>query len=54
MTVEFAAFLTEHRSPGLFLLPQAVPIAQAIEDIVVIWSASEAHEWRDRITWLPL
>ena len=50
----FRAFLALNRSPGLFLVPQNVPIGRAIADIVLIWSASDAHEWRDRITWLPL
>ena len=50
----FREFLSQNHSPGLFLLPQNVPVARAIEDILLIWSASEAHEWRDRLTWLPL
>lgn len=54
MPAEFAAFRAERHSPGLFLLPQSVPVGRAIEDILLIWATSDAHEWRDRITWLPL
>lgn len=41
-------------SPGLILIPQSVPLGVAIQELVLIWAASDHHEWRDRITWLPL
>ncbi|HYL74458.1 MAG TPA: DUF5615 family PIN-like protein [Bryobacteraceae bacterium] len=41
-------------SPGVFLVPQYLPIAEAIEEILLIWGASDAEEWRNRILRVPL
>lgn len=41
-------------SPGLILVPQHMPIGEVIEELVLIWGASEAEEWRDRWQALPL
>ena len=41
-------------SPGLILVPQHMPIGEAIEELLLIWGASEAEEWRDRWQALPL
>jgi len=41
-------------SAGVFLIPDRVPVAVAIDDLVLIWSASDAAEWRNRLVWLPL
>ena len=55
MPGHFQRFLaTSGESPGVFLIPQSLPIAVAIDEIVLIWVASEASEWRNRIVWLPL
>jgi hypothetical protein len=55
MPEHFWRFLATHRhSPGLFLLPQTIPVAQAIEELVLIWAVSDAAEWEDRVVWLPL
>ena len=35
-------------SPGLILVPQHMPIGEVIEELLLIWGASEAEEWRDR------
>lgn len=42
------------QSPGVFLLPQTLDIGTAIDELLLIWSASEASEWIDRLVWLPL
>jgi hypothetical protein len=39
---------------GLILVHQWLPWAKAIEDIVLIWSASEAEEWSNQVRFLPL
>jgi hypothetical protein len=41
-------------SAGVILLREAIPIATAIEELVLIWSASEAEEWIGRLAWIPL
>jgi hypothetical protein len=41
------------RSPGVLMVPQETPTGRVIESILLIWIASEASEWMDRIVWLP-
>src|SRR5450432_4337467 len=35
-------------SPGLILVPQHTPIGEVIEELLLIWGASEAEEWENR------
>ena len=42
------------RSPGMFLIPQSLDVGTAIEELVLIWFASEASDWENRLVWLPL
>ena len=42
------------KSPGVVLLREGISIAAAIEELVLIWSASEAEEWINRLLWIPL
>jgi hypothetical protein len=39
---------------GLLLVPQDRPTRKVAESLVLIWSASQAEEWADRIVYLPL
>lgn len=39
---------------GVFLIPQSLDIGIAIEELLLIWLASEAFEWENRLEWLPL
>jgi hypothetical protein len=41
-------------SGGVFLIPQNLDIGTAIEELVLIWLASEASEWANRLQWLPI
>jgi hypothetical protein len=54
MPRHFAKFIQESTSPGVLLVPQHLPIADAIEEIVLLWYATDASEWTNRIVWLPL
>ncbi|MBI1764382.1 MAG: DUF5615 family PIN-like protein [Acidobacteria bacterium] len=54
MPSHFAAFITQQNSPGVLLIPQSLSISRAVEDLVIIWSASEPEEYANTITWLPL
>lgn len=55
MPDHFAEYLASgHHSPGVLLLHQQTPIAQAIEALLLVWDASEPDEWRDQLTYLPL
>jgi hypothetical protein len=43
-----------NRSTGVFLVPQNLDVGTAVDELVLIWLASEASEWEDRFEWLPL
>ncbi len=53
MPVHFANFIFRQNSPGVLLIPQSLPIKIAIEELALIWGASEAEEYTNLITWLP-
>jgi hypothetical protein len=54
MPRHFAAFITARQSAGLLLIPQSLPIAAAVDDLLLIWSTMEAEEWINLIWYLPL
>jgi precorrin-6B methylase 1 len=54
MPKHFAEFIKTERSSGVLIVPQKISITQAIEEIILIWAASEAEEWANRIYSLPL
>jgi hypothetical protein len=41
------------RSPGLFIVPQQSPIGEIVDWLLLVWTASQAEEWRDQIVYLP-
>ena len=48
-------FLQERgSSPGVFLVKQSSPVGEVIDELVLIWAASDAEEWKDRILEIPL
>jgi hypothetical protein len=55
MPAHFRAFTNAgKRSAGVFLIPQNLDIGTAIEELLLIWIASDASEWETRLQWLPL
>jgi hypothetical protein len=54
MPRHFGEFIREKTSPGVFVISQRHPPAQAAEELLLIWSATEAEEWENRICSLPL
>lgn len=40
--------------PGVFEVGRSVPVAQAIEDILLLAECSEAGEWEGQVRYLPL
>ena len=54
MPAHFARFLDSRSSPGLIIVPQDLDIGLAIEDLLIVWAASNAEEWTDRLGFLPL
>lgn len=41
-------------NPGLFIAPQRCSIGEIVESLLLVWTASQAEEWRDKIVYLPL
>ena len=54
MPRHFAEFIVRETSPGLLVIPQSLSVAAAVEELILIWSATEAKEWVNRISILPL
>jgi predicted nuclease of predicted toxin-antitoxin system len=54
MPHHFRDFVARQRSPGVFLISQAVPVVIAVEALLMIAEASEAEEWENQLTYLPL
>jgi hypothetical protein len=55
MPAHFRAFRsTGKQSSGVFLIPQSLDVGTAIDELLLIWLASEASEWENRLEWLPL
>lgn len=54
MPRHFSAFVATETSAGVIIVPQHLPIASAVEDLILIWSTTEANDWTNRICFLPL
>ena len=54
MPRHFGEFAAKAPSPGLIVVPQHLAVAHVIEDLAVIWSASQSEEWINRLVYLPL
>jgi len=54
MPVHFAEFVTQRESPGVLIVRQKLRISLAIEELLLVWAASEAKEWRNLLQYLPL
>lgn len=54
MPFHFASFLAACMSAGVIIVPKNLPVRQAVEDLILIWEASEAEEWINQIDSLPL
>lgn len=54
MPRHFAKFISTQPSPGLFVVSQRTDVRIVIEELIMIWEASEAEEWVDTIRSIPL
>ncbi len=54
MPHHFADFVSQNTCPGLFVVSQHTPVSQVIDDLVLIWHATEAEEYINSIRTLPL
>jgi len=54
MPIHFGMFIETEPSPGVFVVQQDTEIVRIIEDLILIWAASEAEEYNNSIRTLPL
>jgi hypothetical protein len=54
MPRHFVEYVRLQRSPGLIVVPQDLSVGAAADDLIPIWTATEANEWTDRIAFLPI
>jgi hypothetical protein len=54
MPKHLAEFIGHTTSSGVIIIPQKLPVRTAVEALLLMWTASEAEEWRNRIQVLPL
>jgi hypothetical protein len=54
MTRHFRDRLVSGKSAaGSFIVPQRGAIGEVVECLILVWSASQAEEWRNKIAYLP-
>jgi predicted nuclease of predicted toxin-antitoxin system len=54
MPTFFGEFITKTESPGVIVARQRLAVGEVLEDLTLIWTASQAEEWTNRIVYLPL
>ena len=54
MPRHFADFIATASSRGVLILPQHIPISVAVEELLLIWNATDSEEWTNRVCYLPL
>jgi len=54
MLKHFASFLQNQASPGLIIVAQDMDVGPAIEELLLIWAATEAEEWENAALFVPL
>lgn len=54
MPRHFGEFVRSQHSPGLIVVSQHLPVGEVADDLILIWTATQAGEWTDRIAFLPI
>lgn len=54
MPAHFADFIQQKKSPGVIIISQRVSVRRAMDELALVWEASEADEWANLIMELPL
>jgi hypothetical protein len=53
MPGHFLSFTAGRASPGVIVVSRNISLSVAIEELLLIWAASEPEEWRNRLLFLP-
>jgi len=54
MPSQFAQFLATRTSPGLIIVDQDLDIGRSIDELLLIWAATDLEEWKDKIGYVPI
>ncbi len=54
MPKHFAEFISQNQSPGVIIVSKKLEINLVIEELILIWIASEAEEYVNSIRQLPI
>ncbi len=54
MPKHFAEFIRQEKCWGIFIVSKKLEISVAIDEIILIWAASEAEEYINSIRQLPI
>ena len=54
MPRHFREFVQDRSSPGVFLISQSLAVGNAVEELLLVWAASDQSEWANHLTYLPL
>lgn len=49
----FSAFVSSNVSPGLLIVSQKADLLTTIDQLLLVWSASEAEEWTNQLFTIP-
>ena len=49
----FAEFVRTNKSPGVLIVPEKADLLSVIDDLLLIWMASEAAEWTNQLGAVP-
>ena len=54
MPTHFAEYIQASTSAGVIVVSQNIAVRQFLDDLILIWVASEPEEWENRIAALPI
>lgn len=54
IAVAYEQFARGQLATGLLMVRQQAAVARIIDEVVMIWAASEAEEWHNQVRFLPL
>lgn len=54
MPHHFGEFVESERSAGVIVIPQHLPVPVAVDELLLVWAATSAEDWANRICYLPL
>lgn len=54
MPRHFSEFVHSSHSPGLIVVPQHLALRDVVDDLILMWTVTQAEEWTNRIAFLPI